>query len=225
MSDNANRSGQPPELMRVLIADDVMETRRSTRLMMTLVPEARVVAVAENGRQALEMVRQHRPHVVLMDLNMPEMDGLHAVRLIRQHRPNIVCIILSAERSQETVDEAMKLGVHDYLIKPFTSDQLLAVMQRVREQVFGSQWTELQTRKRKQEREGELKQLAEEFMRTRRTDARAMAVFEELANTPNCDIRYLRALAIIYVFRQQWKRLRLLAGYLEKKAQQMAVEE
>ncbi|MCL4264658.1 MAG: response regulator [Anaerolineae bacterium] len=225
MSDNANRSGNPSELMRVLIADDVMETRRSTRLMMTLVPEARVVAVAENGRQALEMVRQHSPHVVLMDLNMPEMDGLRAIKLIRQHRPHIVCIILSAERSQETVDAAMQLGVHDYLIKPFTSDQLLAVMQRVREQVFGSQWNALQSRKQKKEREVELKMLAEEFMKTRRTDAPAMAVFEELANAPDCDIRYLRALAIIYVFRQQWKRLRLLAGYLEKKAQELVVEE
>lgn len=225
MSENASRSGKPPELMRVLIADDVMETRRSTRLMMTLVPEARVVAVAENGRQALEMVQQHRPHVVLMDLNMPEMDGLRAIKLIRQHRPHIVCIILSAERSQETVDAAMQLGVHDYLIKPFTSDQLLAVMQRVREQVFGSQWADLQKRKQQQEREVELKMLAEEFMKTRRSDAKAMTVFEELASMPNCDTRYLRALAIIYVFRQQWKRLRLLAGYLEKKAQQMAVEE
>ncbi len=60
MSDNANRSGQPPELMRVLIADDVMETRRSTRLMMTLVPEARVVAVAENGRQAYPRIGSTR---------------------------------------------------------------------------------------------------------------------------------------------------------------------
>jgi YesN/AraC family two-component response regulator len=224
MSDNTNRSGNATELMRVLIADDVMETRRSTRLMMTLVPEARVVAVAENGREALEMVRQHRPHVVLMDLNMPEMDGLRAIKLIRQHRPNIVCIILSAERSPDTVEEAMQLGVHDYLIKPFTADQLLAVMQRVREQVFGSQWKELQIRKQKQEREAGLKLLAEEFMKTRRTDAKAMAVFEELASMPDCDIRYLRALAIIYVFRQQWKRLRLLAQLLEKKSQQVPVE-
>lgn len=218
MSNNANRPGKNSELMRVLIADDVMETRRSTRLMMTLVPDAKVVAVAENGREALEMVRRHQPDVVLMDVNMPEMDGLRAIALIRQYRPEIACIILSAERSRNTVDEAMKLGVQDYLIKPFTSDQLLAVMQRIREQVVSNRWTDLQAQKHRLTRETELYELAEEYMRTRRTDGRAMAIFEELAASPDCDPRYLRTLAIIYVFRQQWQRLRLLAQYLEKKS-------
>lgn len=225
MSNNAKRPVKNPELMRVLIADDVMETRRSTRLMMTLVPDAKVVAIAQNGREALEMVRRHQPDVVLMDVNMPEMDGLKAIELIRQYRPNTACIVLSAERNRETVNEAMKLGVQDYLIKPFTSDQLLAVMQRVREQVVSSRWTDLQAQKHKMVREVELKKLAEEFMLTRRTDGRAMAVFEELAVNPECDLRYLRTLAIIYVFRQQWRRLKLLAQYMEKRSQETLMEE
>lgn len=225
MSNSAKRPVKNPELMRVLIADDVMETRRSTRLMMTLVPDAKVVAIAQNGREALEMVRRHQPDVVLMDVNMPEMDGLKAIELIRQYRPNTACIVLSAERSRETVNEAMKLGVQDYLIKPFTSDQLLAVMQRVREQVVSSRWTDLQAQKHKMAREVELRKLAEEFMLTRRTDGRAMAVFEELAMNPECDLRYLRTLAIIYVFRQQWRRLKLLAQYMEKRSQETLMEE
>lgn len=211
--------------MRVLIADDVMETRRSTRLMMTLVPDAKVVAVAQNGREALEMVHRHNPDVVLMDLNMPEMDGLKAISLLRQHRPEITCIILSAERNRDTVQEAMQLGVQDYLIKPFTSDQLLLVMQRVREQVVQSSWQNLQGQKMQLERQAELKKLAEEFIQTRRTDGRAMVVFEELAAHPDCDPRYLRTLALIYVFRRQWRRLKLLAHHLEKQSKEAVLEE
>jgi YesN/AraC family two-component response regulator len=224
MSDNANRPMNSRELLRVLIADDVMETRRSTRLMMTLVPDAKVVAVAENGREALENVRKYQPDVVLMDVNMPKMDGLKAIELIRQYRPNTICIILSAERNRDTVAQAMKLGVHDYLIKPFTSDQLLAVMQRAREQVMNSQWNALQAHKQKLEQDAELRRQAEEYMKTRRSDAKAMAVFETLASNPDCDIRYLRTLAIIYVFRQQWHRLKLLAHHLEKKSQEDNVD-
>lgn len=225
MPSNVSLTSKQTSLMRVLIADDVMETRRSTRLMMTLVPDAKVVAVAQNGREALEMVHRHNPDVVLMDLNMPEMDGLKAISLLRQHRPEITCIILSAERNRDTVKEAMQLGVQDYLIKPFTSDQLLVVMQRVREQVVHSNWQQLQGQKMRLERQGELKKLAEEFIQTRRTDGRAMAVFEELAATPDCDPRYLRTLALIYVFRRQWHRLKLLAHHLEKLSKEKPVQE
>lgn len=225
MPSNVSLTSKQTSLMRVLIADDVMETRRSTRLMMTLVPDAKVVAVAQNGREALEMVHRHNPDVVLMDLNMPEMDGLKAISLLRQHRPEITCIILSAERNRDTVKEAMQLGVQDYLIKPFTSDQLLVVMQRVREQVVHSNWQQLQGQKMRLERQTELKKLAEEFIQTRRTDGRAMAVFEELAATPDCDPRYLRTLALIYVFRRQWHRLKLLAHHLEKLSKEKPVQE
>jgi len=214
MSGRSNRSNEEPDLMRVLIADDVMETRRSTRLMMTLVSDAKVVAIAQNGREALELVREHEPDIVLMDLNMPEMDGLKAIEIIRQYRPNTACIVLSAERGKETVNEAMKLGVQDYLIKPFTSDQLLAVMKRAREFVVSNRGAATQSGN--QVRQKELQALAEKYIKTRRTDVKAMAVFEELAAYPNCDIRYLRTLAIIYVFRQQWRRLKFLANHLEK---------
>jgi two-component system response regulator YesN len=162
------------------------------------------------------LVQKHEPDIVLMDVNMPEMNGLKAIEHIRQYRPGTACIILSAERDKETVNEAMKLGVQDYLIKPFTSDQLLAVMQRAREYVVSNRQTALQTNKQMQARALKLEALAEEYIKTRRTDAKAMAVFEELAANPDCDIHYLRTLAIIYVFRQQWRRLRYLARHLEK---------
>ncbi len=220
MTNSSNRSQPESELMRVLIADDVLETRRSTRLMMTLVSDAKVVAIAQNGREALEMVREYEPDVVLMDVNMPEMDGLKAIELIRQYRPHTACIVLSAERGKETVKEAMKLGVQDYLIKPFTSDQLLAVMKRAKEHVLNNRTIRLDQVEQKQAREKELRLLAEEYIKTRRTDVKAMAVFEELAANPSCDLRYLRTLAIIYVFRQQWRRLKYLARHLENVSKQ-----
>ncbi|MCP4358566.1 MAG: response regulator [Chloroflexi bacterium] len=220
MSNSAEDKNGSIHLMRVLIADDVMETRRSTRLMMTLVSDAKVVATAENGREAVQMARKYQPDVVLMDVNMPEMNGLQAIEVIRQHRPETACIVLSAERGKQTLREAMALGAQDYLIKPFTSDQLLVVMQRAREHVVSNRWATLQAEKQRQEQEKELRRLAEEYIKTRRTDGRAMAVFEKLATNPDCDIRYLRTLAIIYVFRQQWRRLKYLAHHLEQRTKQ-----
>jgi YesN/AraC family two-component response regulator len=84
--------------LRVLIADDIVEMRRSTRLMLTLVPDVEVVAIAHNGREAVEMTHKHKPDIALMDVNMPEMDGLDAIKLMMQTHPPLVCVVVSAER-------------------------------------------------------------------------------------------------------------------------------
>ena len=69
-----------PKKLRVLIADDVQETRRSVRLMLSLNPDVVVVAIAVNGRQAVEMAKEHHPDVLVMDVNMPELTGLAAFK-------------------------------------------------------------------------------------------------------------------------------------------------
>ena len=70
------QSTESPDTLRFLIADDVTETRRSTRLMLSLIPGAEVVAIAKDGREAVELARQHKPDFALMDVNMPHMNGL-----------------------------------------------------------------------------------------------------------------------------------------------------
>src|SRR5574339_1122043 len=92
----------PKRKLRVLIADDVQETRRNTRLMLATIDDVEVVAIASNGLQALQLAKEHRPDIVLLDINMPEMDGLTAYREIHKILPGTGCIIISAEKDTST---------------------------------------------------------------------------------------------------------------------------
>lgn len=202
--------------LRVLIADDVQETRRSTRLMMTLIPDVEVVAIAHNGREAIELAHKHRPDIALMDVKMPELGGLAAIQAMLQERPEMACIIISAERDTRTLQEAMAVGARGYLTKPFTSDQLVETFQRVADSVRANRGHAVQIEELQQQRDTYLMELANEYVRTRRMDDKALKVFEAVAANPNSDARWLMALAMIYVLRQEWGKLKLLAERLEK---------
>ena len=99
-----------PTVLHVLIADDVEETRQSIQKMMSLVPNSEVVAVARNGRETIEMAQRHRPDIALIDINMPEIDGLTAIQTMRQHQPDLICIIISAEKDPPTLQHAIAVG-------------------------------------------------------------------------------------------------------------------
>src|SRR5215211_3685372 len=127
--------GSPRRKLRVLIADDIQETRRNTRLMLATIDDVEVVAIASNGVQAVELAKEHHPDIVMLDINMPEMDGLSAFRRIAQIYPDTGCIIISAEKDTTTLRTAMSIGVQEYLIKPFTIDELEGAVTRVHERV------------------------------------------------------------------------------------------
>ena len=201
--------------LRVLIADDVQETRRNTRLMLATIDDVEVVAIAANGVQAVQLAKEHHPDIVLLDINMPEMDGLTAFRNIAQIHPDTGCIILSAEKDSTTLRTAISLGVQEYLIKPFTIDELESAIGRVDQKVQGNRRKLAQMDDLKRKKEDYLKQLATEYSKARRTDEKAMEVFEQLADYPNCEARWLQTLAMIYVVRQEWTRLKILASKLE----------
>ncbi len=84
---------------KVLIADDAHETRRSTRLMLSMVEEVEVAAIALDGTQAIEMAQQRKPDIVILDLNMPRVNGLAAYKKIVAENPHTACIIISAEKT------------------------------------------------------------------------------------------------------------------------------
>lgn len=113
-----------PEKLRVLIADDVLETRRATRLMLAENPLVEIVAIAHDGKEAIELAQKHRPDIALLDINMPEIDGFSAFEAMRELNPDIVCIIISAERNRLSFRTAMSIGASEYLIKPFTFYEL-----------------------------------------------------------------------------------------------------
>ncbi len=201
--------------LRVLIADDVQETRRNTRLMLATIDDVEVVAIAANGMQALQLAKEQHPDIVLLDINMPEMDGLSAFREIHKVLPGTGCIIISAEKDTSTLRTAISVGVQEYLIKPFTVEELEDAIGRVRILVEQYRVKLAQDTQVRKQREAYLLQLAAEYSKTRRTDEKAMEVFEQLAQNPECDIRWLQTLAMIYVVRQEWGRMRALATKLE----------
>jgi len=203
--------------LRVLIADDIQETRRNTRLMLATIDDVEVVAIAANGVQALQLAKEHHPDLVLLDINMPEMDGLTAYREITKVHPETGCIIISAEKDPATFRVAISIGVQEYLIKPFTVEELEAAIGRGRERAEQSRAKLAQDIQVRKQREIYLAQLAVEYAKTRRTDDKAMEVFEQLAENPACEFRWLQTLAMIYIVRNEWGRLKILAAKLEQR--------
>ena len=198
-----------------MVADDVTETRRSTRLMLTLIPNVEIVAIAKNGREAVELARQHKPDIALMDVNMPQMNGLQAIEVMLSERPEMACIILSAERDTETLLEAMAVGARGYLTKPFTSDQLIEAVARISHSISANNAQNDQVAKLRRQRDIYMVELANEYVKQRRTDDKALLVYEELAARPDCDLQWLMSLAMIYVLRKEWGKLKALAIRLE----------
>jgi len=205
-----------PPVLRILIADDVGETRQSIHMMMSLVPNSEVVAVVRNGREAIEMAMKHRPDVALIDINMPELDGLTAIQTMRQHQPNLICIIISAEKDTPTLQRAIEVGAHGYLIKPISTEQLLSVMERA-SKLARDRWEKSQEAIEEHHQHiFFLEQLAAEYAKAHKTDNQALRVFEELAAEPDCKLRWLMTLSIVYVIRREWSKLQALAERLSK---------
>jgi DNA-binding NarL/FixJ family response regulator len=116
--------------MRVLLADDHALFRDGLRSLL----EARgveVVGEARNGREALDQTRRLGPDVVLMDLDMPELDGLAATRLICAERPDVKVVILTASEEDAHLFEAIKSGAQGYLFKNLPSDELFRLLEGV----------------------------------------------------------------------------------------------
>ena len=113
--------------LRVLIADDIQETRRNTRLMLATIDDVEVVAIAANGIQAVQLAKEHHPDIVLLDINMPEMDGLEFVKAVRQDArySGLVVMMVTTETEPDQMLRALTAGADEYLMKPFAKDGLV----------------------------------------------------------------------------------------------------
>ena len=208
----------PDAKLRVLIADDFQETRRSVRLMLSMNPAVVVVAIARDGREAVELAAEYHPDLVVLDINMPRLDGLNAFREISQANPDTGCVFVTGRGDIELLADAMSLGAHEYLLKPFAIEELNEAVNRVGLLIRSNRQKQARFDQSNRLTGAELNQLAEEYAHTRRVDDQALLVFEKLAENPNCDIRWLSTLAMIYVIRQDWTSLKTLASRLEHKA-------
>jgi pilus assembly protein CpaE len=119
--------------INVLIVDDILETRESVRKLLQFEADLHVVGHAANGDEALQMAKQLRPDVVLMDINMPDADGISTSRTLTKAMPESQVIIMSVQNEADYVRRAMLAGARDFLMKPFSGDELVEAVRRVYE--------------------------------------------------------------------------------------------
>lgn len=115
----------------VLLADDHNVLRQGMAQVLDAQPDISVVAQASTGTEAYRLAEKHRPDVILMDINMPEMDGVAAAQQIMAARPQTGIIILTMYRRDDYVFEAIKAGASGYLLKEVELDELLAAVRAV----------------------------------------------------------------------------------------------
>src|SRR4051812_29332493 len=104
-------------MIRVLLADDEAIIRAGVRSILTSDPGITVVAEASDGREAVELARKHRPDVALLDIRMPEMDGLSAAGELRTTNPDTKVIMLTTFGEDEYIERALDHGVAGFLLK------------------------------------------------------------------------------------------------------------
>jgi pilus assembly protein CpaE len=118
------------EKIRVLIVDDIDETRENIQRLLQFDLNIEVVGTARNGKEAIQSAQQIKPDVVIMDINMPDMDGITATEAIRQKIPYAQVVILSVQADPNYMRRAMLAGARDFLTKPPSIDELTAAINR-----------------------------------------------------------------------------------------------
>ena len=117
--------------IRVLIADDQPLIRRGLALILAPAPGMAVVAEAEHGEQAVELARQHRPSVVVMDIRMPVLDGVQATERLARELPDCRVLALSTFDLDEYVVAALRAGAYGFLPKDVSPEELVAAVRTV----------------------------------------------------------------------------------------------
>ena len=116
--------------IRVIIVDDIAETRENIRKLLQFENDVEVVGTARTGREAIDLSKEVKPDVVLMDINMPDMDGITATDAIRRVLPYVQIVILSVQSDPNYMRRAMQAGASDFLTKPPTIDELNSAIRR-----------------------------------------------------------------------------------------------
>ncbi|HNT24833.1 MAG TPA: response regulator [Anaerolineales bacterium] len=116
--------------IRVIIVDDIAETRENIRKLLQFESDVEVIGVARTGKEAIDLSKEVKPDVILMDINMPDMDGIAATEAIRRVLPYAQIVILSVQSDSNYMRRAMLAGARDFLTKPPTIDELNSAIRR-----------------------------------------------------------------------------------------------
>src|SRR4051812_8627951 len=120
-----------PDQIRVLVVDDIPETRDHLTKLLGFEPDIDVVGSASSGHEAVEMAARLRPDVVLMDINMPDMDGIVATEQLSSAVPTAAVVMMSVQGEADYLRRSMLAGAREFLVKPFSSDELNASIRQV----------------------------------------------------------------------------------------------
>ncbi|MDO4167299.1 MAG: response regulator transcription factor [Eubacteriales bacterium] len=118
-------------MINVLIVDDVMILRQGLKAVLEQDDDIHVVALAENGREAVEKAKVYQPDVVLMDMRMPDYDGSYGLRGIKESCPEIRTLVLTTFDDEETICKAMDSGADGYILKEMEDAQVIAAVKSV----------------------------------------------------------------------------------------------
>ena len=119
--------------IRILVVDDIIETRENLAKLIGFEPDMTIVASADGGHQAVEFAKRDRPDVILMDINMPDMDGITATEIIANTVPESPIIMMSVQGEQDYLRRSMLAGAREFLVKPFSADELVNAIRHVHE--------------------------------------------------------------------------------------------
>ena len=116
--------------IKVMIVDDITETREQLRKLLSFDPEIDVVSMVGSGEEAVAVMADAFPDVILMDINLPGMDGIAATGKLIEINPAVQVIMLSVQGESDYMRRAMMAGARDYLTKPPGADELLDAIHR-----------------------------------------------------------------------------------------------
>ncbi len=118
---------------RVLIVDDIAETRENIKKLLQFESDLEIVGGARTGQEAIQLAAETRPHVVLMDINMPDMDGITATEAVLEEIPFAQIVILSVQNEPDYMRRAMLAGARDFIPKPPSGEELIKAIRELAE--------------------------------------------------------------------------------------------
>ena len=119
--------------LRIVVVDDHAVVRRGVRALLESRTDWEVVAEATTGREALDAVKRHRPEIVVMDIGLPELNGLEATRQIVQESPQTEVLVLTMHHSEELAREVLKAGARGYVLKSDADESLITAVDTLRQ--------------------------------------------------------------------------------------------